>query len=332
MTSLPDLTPDEDTLEPVETWPLARLRALQTERLRWTLRHAYERVPYHKLAFDAARVHPDDFEALGDLARFPFTTSRDLRDTYPFTLVAVPRERIVHIRAASAIGERPAVMAYTQKDTDIRRAVLARSLRAAGVRPGWLVHLADGAPGGNPNCGIEKYGCAVMPVFPGQAGNDVRLIADFMPEVIIASPASLLALRDRLRAAGIDPRQSSFKLGICRARFWTEAARAAIEDAFDMHAVATHGLCGMTGPGGAQECVETKDGLTIWEDHDYPEIIDPRTGRVLRDGEDGELVVTSLTREAMPVIRYRTGEIARLLPGTARTMRRLRGAGLSGEP
>ena len=317
---LSDLTPDEDTLEPVETWPLARLRALQTERMRWTLRHAYERVPYHKRAFDAARVHPDDFESLADLARFPFTTRQDLRDTYPFALFAVPRERIARIRAASDATGKPTVVGYTQKDIDISNAVMARSLRAAGVRPGWLVHVADG---GDLRDGVEQYGCAVVPDFADQAGGDIQRLADFKPEAIIASPGALLALLDQFRAAGIDPRETSFKLGIFGAEPWTPPLRAAIEDGFDMHAVATYGASNIMAPGGAQECVQTKDGLTIWEDHFYPEIINPRTGRVLRDGEQGELVFTSLTREAMPVIRYRTGDITALLPGTARTMRRL---------
>ena len=313
---LPSLTPEEDTLEPVETWPVERLRALQTERMRWTLRHAYERVPHHKLAFDAARVHPDDFESLDDLARFPFTTRQDLHHSYPFALFAVPRERVARIHASSATGK-PTVVGYTQKDIDIANAVMARSLRAAGVRPGWIVH------GPRMRDGVEKYGCAAVPMCDNQAGNEIQLIADFQPQVIITTPSAMLALLARFRAAGIDPRGTSFKLGIIEGEPWTPPLRATIEEAFDMHAVAIAGPSEIMAPGGAQECIETKDGLTIWEDHFYPEIINPRSGQVRRDGEQGELVLTSLTREAMPIIRYRTGDTARLLPGTARTMRRL---------
>ena len=281
-----DLTPDEDTLEPVETWPIERLRALQTDRLRWTLRHAYERVPTHKLAFDAVRIHPDDLDSLADLARFPFTTGRDLRDAYPFGLFAVPRSRIARLEAG------PALIGYTERDIDHWRAVIARSLRAAGLRPGWLVQGDCGL-----RDGIEKYGCAVVP--DGCNG--------LLPEAIITT-------------AGIDPGMTSLRLAIIAGASWT---RSVIEDRFDIHAVAIGDPSGIFGLGVAQECVETKDGLTLWEDHFYPEIINPRTGRVLPDGEEGELVITALTREAMPVIRYRTGTITRLLPGTARTLRRL---------
>ena len=287
--------------------------------MRWTLRHAYERVPHHKLAFDAARVHPDDFESLDDLARFPFTTRQHLRDTYPFALFAVPRERLARIHASATTGK-PTVVGYTQKDIDISNAVLARSLRAAGVRPGWIVHIAHGQ---GVRDGVEKYGCAVMPIPDGQTRSEIQLIADFKPEVIMATPSAMLALLDQFRAAGADPRKTPFKLGIFGAEPCTQAMRAAIEDGFDMHAVTIWAPSEIMAAGAAQECVQTKDGLTIWEDHFYPEIINPRTGRVLRDGEEGELALTSLTREAMPVIRYRTGDTARLLPGTARTMRRL---------
>lgn len=281
-----DLTPDEDTLEPVETWPIDRLRALQTERLRWTLRHAYERVPFHKHAFDAARIHPDDLDSLADLARFPFTTHRDLRAAEPFGLFGVPRARIARLQAT------PRVIGYTDKDIEHWRAMVGRSLRAAGLRPGWLVQ-GDGGM----RDGIEKYGCAVVP--DGCDG--------FQPEAIIT-------------AAGIDPATTGLRLAIIAGEQWS---RSAIEDRFGIHAVAIGDPSGILGLGIAQECVETKDGLTLWEDHFYPEVIDPRTGRVLADGEQGELVITALTREAMPVIRYRTGTITRLLPGTARTMRRL---------
>jgi len=324
---LPDLTPEEDTLEPVETWPVERLRALQTERMRWTLRHAYQQVPHYKQAFDDARVHPDDFETLDDLKRFPFTTKQHLRDNYPFGMFAVPRERVARIHASSGTTGKATVVGYTQRDIDTWSAVVARSIRAAGVRPGWAVQVAYGyglfTGGLGAHYGAEKYGCTVIPMSGGQTERQVQMITDLRPEVIMVTPSYMLAILDQFRAAGIDPRQSSLKVGIFGAEPWTDAMRREIEDAFDMHAVDIYGLSEVMGPGVAQECVETKDGLTIWEDHFYPEIIDPATGRVLPDGEPGELVFTSLTKEAMPVIRYRTRDLTRLLPGTARTMRRM---------
>ncbi|MCC6716572.1 MAG: AMP-binding protein [Acetobacteraceae bacterium] len=324
---LPDLTPAEDTLEPVETWPIARLRALQTERMRWTLRHAYERVPHYKRAFDDARVHPDDFVRLEDLARFPFTTRQDLRDTCPFAMFAVPRERMARIHASSGTTFKPIVVGYTQQDIDTWAAVMARSLRAAGVRAGWAVHAVHGCglfTGGlGAHYGTEKHGCALISSSGGQTGRQVELITDLRPEAIIATPSHILAILEQFRAAGIDPRESSLKVGILGAQPWTNAMRAEIEDAFDMHAVDIYGVSGVMGPGVAQECVEAKDGLHIWEDHFYPEVINPKTGEVLPDGAEGELVFTTLTRAAMPVIRYRTRDLSRLLPGTARTMRRM---------
>ncbi len=323
----PDLTPEEDTLEPVETWPVERLRALQTERMRWTLRHAYQQVPHYKQAFDDARVHPDDFETLDDLKRFPFTTKQDLRDNYPFGMFAVPRQRIARIHASAGTTGKPIVVGYTQRDIDTWAAVVARSIRAAGVRPGWAVQVAYGyglfTGGLGAHYGAEKYGCTVIPMSGGQTERQVQMITDLRPEVIMVTPSTMLAILDQFRAAGIEPRQSSLKVGIFGAEPWTDAMRREIEDAFDMHAVDIYGLSEVMGPGVAQECVETKDGLTVWEDHFYPEIIDPKTDRVLPDGEPGELVFTSLTKEAMPVIRYRTGDFSRLLPGTARTMRRM---------
>ncbi len=322
-----DLRPEEDTLEPVETWPQDRLRALQAERMRWTLRHAWEHVPHYRQAFEDAGVHPDDFERLEDLARFPFTTKQDLRANYPFGMFAVPRERIARIHASSGTTGKPTVVGYTQRDIDTWSAVMARSLRAAGVRPGWAVHVAYGyglfTGGLGAHYGAEKYGCAVIPMSGGQTERQVQLINDFRPEVIMVTPSYMLAILDQFRAAGLDPRESSLKVGVFGAEPWTNAMRQEIEDAFDMHAVDIYGLSEVMGPGVAQECVETKDGLHIWEDHFYPEVIDPKTGRVLPDGEEGELVFTSLTKEAMPVIRYRTRDLTRLLPGTARTMRRM---------
>jgi len=325
--SMQDLTPEEDTLEPVETWPVERLRALQTERMRWSLRHAYERVPHYKRAFDVARVHPDDFETLDDIQRFPFTTKQDLRDNYPFGMFAVPRERIARIHASSGTTGKPTVVGYTQRDIDTWSAVMARSIRAAGVRAGWAVHVAYGyglfTGGLGAHYGAEKLGCAVIPVSGGQTERQVQLITDFRPEAIMVTPSYMLAILDEFRAAGIDPRATSLKVGIFGAEPWTNAMRAEIEQAFGMHAVDIYGLSEVMGPGVAQECVETKDGLHIWEDHFYPEVIDPETGAVLPEGAEGELVFTSLTKEAMPVIRYRTRDLTRLLPGTARTMRRM---------
>jgi len=322
-----DLRPEEDTLEPVETWPVERLRALQVERMRWTLRHAWERVPHYRQAFEDARLHPDDFETLDDLRRFPFTTKQDLRGNYPFGMFAVPRERIARIHASSGTTGKPTVVGYTLRDIETWSGLMARSIRAAGVRPGWAVHVAYGyglfTGGLGAHYGAERHGCAVIPMSGGQTEKQVQLIHDFRPEAIMVTPSYMLALLDGFRAAGLDPRQSSLEVGIFGAEPWTEAMRAEIEDAFDMHAVDVYGLSEVMGPGVAQECVETKDGLTLWEDHFYPEIIDPKTGAVLPDGEEGELVLTSLTKEAMPVIRYRTRDLTRLLPGTARTMRRM---------
>jgi phenylacetate-CoA ligase len=314
-------------LDAIEHASRDEIAALQTERLRATLHHAYANVSAYRAAFDAAGVHPDDFRCLSDLAKFPFTTKHTLRDNYPFGMFAVPREKVARIHASSGTTGKPTVVGYTLKDLDTWARVAARSIYAAGGRPGMAVHVAYGyglfTGGLGAHYGAERLGCTVIPMSGGQTERQVRLIVDFEPDIIMVTPSYMLAILDGFRADGIDPRQTSLKYGIFGAEPWTNAMRADIESSFDMHAVDIYGLSEVMGPGVAQECVETKDGLHIWEDHFYPEIIDPETGRVLPDGEPGELVFTSLTKEAMPVIRYRTRDLTRLLPGTARSMRRM---------
>ncbi|RMH71526.1 MAG: phenylacetate--CoA ligase [Actinomyces sp.] len=322
-----DLTPDPATLDPIEIASRDEIEALQLERLRWSLHHAYEHVPFYRRSFDEAGVHPDELTDLSDLARFPFTTKEDLRAHYPFGMFAVPRDRVVRIHASSGTTGRATVVGYTRHDLDVWADVVARSIRAAGGRPGHMVHVAYGyglfTGGLGAHAGAERLGCTVVPVSGGMTPRQVQLICDFEPDVIMVTPSYMLAILDEFRAQGRDPRATSLKVGIFGAEPWTDAMRAEIEDAFDMHAVDIYGLSEVIGPGVANECVETKDGLHIWEDHFYPEIIDPETGAVLPDGERGELVFTSLTKEAFPVIRYRTRDLTRLLPGTARTMRRM---------
>ena len=322
-----DLTPRKEDLDPIEIASRDEISALQRERLRRTLRHAYERVPHYRRAFDAAGVHPDDFRDLADLAKFPFTTKDDLRANYPFGLFAVPREQVVRIHASSGTTGKPTVVGYTQRDIDTWSDVVARSIRASGGRPGMIVHVAYGyglfTGGLGAHYGAERLGCTVIPVSGGMTERQVQLIRDFEPDIIMVTPSYMLAILDEFRARGLDPRATSLRIGIFGAEPWTNAMRAEIEDAFDMHAVDIYGLSEVIGPGVANECVETKDGLHVWEDHFYPEIVDPATGAVLPDGEKGELVFTSLTKEAMPVIRYRTRDLTRLLPGTARSMRRM---------
>jgi phenylacetate-CoA ligase len=323
-----DLTPDPATLDPIETAPAEELQALKLSRLQQTLNAAYERVPHHRQAFDAAGVHPDDCHTLADLARFPFTVKTDLRDTYPFGMFAVPREQISRIHASSGTTGKPTVVGYTADDVDMWAEVVARSLRAAGVRPGMRVHVAYGyglfTGGLGVHYGAERLGCTVIPVSGGMTERQVQLITDLEPDVILVTPSYMLAILDEMRRQGIDPRSTSLKVGVFGAEPWTEAIRREVEDALDMHAVDIYGLSEVLGPGVSQECVETKDGLHIWEDHFHPEVIDPKTGEVLPDGEVGELVFTSLTKQAMPVIRYRTRDLTRLLPGTARPgMRRM---------
>ncbi|MFH9725214.1 phenylacetate--CoA ligase PaaK [Streptomyces sp. NPDC017254] len=303
------------------------LAALQLERLRATLRHAYENVDHYRRSFDAAGVTPDDCRTLADLARFPFTTKADLREHYPFGMFAVDQSRIRRIHASSGTTGRPTVVGYTDGDLDMWADVVARSLRAAGARPGHKVHVAYGyglfTGGLGAHYGAERLGCTVIPASGGMTARQVQLIQDFRPEIIMVTPSYMLTLLDEFERQGVDPRSTSLKVGVFGAEPWTEAMRKEIEEAFAIDAVDIYGLSEVIGPGVAQECVETKDGLHIWEDHFYPEIVDPFTGEVLPDGEEGELVFTSLTKEAMPIVRYRTRDLTRLLPGTARVFRRM---------
>jgi phenylacetate-CoA ligase len=322
-----DLAPSPADLEPIETASRDELAALQLERLRWSLRHGYENVPFYRGAFDAAGIHPDDCTSLDDLRRFPFTTKADLRDNYPFGMLAVPREQVLRIHASSGTTGRPTVVGYTRRDVDTWADVCARSIRAAGARAGDRVHVAYGyglfTGGLGAHYGAERLGCTVIPVSGGMTERQARLIVDFEPDVIMVTPSYMLAIVDELEAQGVDPRKTSLKVGIFGAEPWTEDMRREMEERLDMHAVDIYGLSEVIGPGVSSECVEAKDGLHVWEDHFYPEIVDPETGEVLSEGERGELVFTSLTKEAMPVVRYRTRDLTRLLPGTARTMRRM---------
>jgi len=322
-----DLGPAPGDLDPIETAPRTEIAALQLERLRWTLRHAYDNVPLYRRKFDEAGVRPQDCRTLADLGHFPFTTKQDLRDSYPFGMFAVPRERIARIHASSGTTGQPTVVGYTTRDISTWSEVMARSIRAAGGRPGDRVHVAYGyglfTGGLGAHYGAERLGCAVIPVSGGMTERQVRLICDFEPDVIMVTPSYMLTILDELERQGVDPRSTSLKVGIFGAEPWTEDMRREVETRLDMHAVDIYGLSEVMGPGVSQECVETKDGLHIWEDHFYPEVIDPGEGTVLPDGEKGELVFTSLTKEALPVIRYRTRDLTRLLPGTARTMRRM---------
>ncbi|MFE8975694.1 phenylacetate--CoA ligase PaaK [Streptomyces cyaneofuscatus] len=314
-------------LDAAEQLSRADLEALQLERLRTTLRHAYENVPFYRAAFDAAGLRPEDCRTLADLARFPFTAKADLRDNYPFGMFAVPETDVRRIHASSGTTGRPTVVGYTERDLDTWADVVARSIRAAGGRPGHKVHVAYGyglfTGGLGAHYGAERLGCTVIPASGGMTARQVRLIQDFRPEIIMITPSYMLTLLDEFERQGVDPRTTSLKVGIFGAEPWTEAMRREIEDRFAIDAVDIYGLSEVMGPGVAQECVETKDGLHIWEDHFYPEVVDPFTGEVLPDGEEGELVFTSLTKEAMPVIRYRTRDLTRLLPGTARNFRRM---------
>ena len=322
-----DLSPRPGDLEPIETASRDEIAALQLERLKWSLKHAYDNVALYRARFDQAGVHPDDLKTLADLARFPFTTKADLRDTYPFGMFAVPREKITRIHASSGTTGKPTVVGYTARDIDTWADLAARSIRASGGRAGDIVHIAYGyglfTGGLGAHYGAERLGCTVVPVSGGMTERHVTLITDFKPRVIMVTPSYMLSILDEFHRAGIDPRESSLKVGIFGAEPWTNAMRREIEEAFDMHAVDIYGLSEVMGPGVANECVETKDGLHIWEDHFYPEIIDPATGAVLPDGEMGELVFTTLTKEGLPIIRYRTRDLTRLLPGTARSMRRM---------
>ncbi len=313
--------------EPIETASVDELRSLQTERLLATVRNAYDNIDHYTRSFGEAGVHPDDITSLDDLARLPFLVKDDLRNAYPFGMFAVPREELVRVHASSGTTGKPTVVGYTAADIDTWATVVARSLYAAGGRPGDLLHNSYGyglfTGGLGAHYGGEKLGCTVVPFGGGQTERQVQLITDFGPRLITVTPSYCLNLIDEMERLGIDPKASSLEVGIFGAEPWTEGMRAEIEERLGIDAVDIYGLSEVIGPGVAQECVETKDGLTIWEDHFYPEIIDPETGEVLPDGEEGELVITSLTKEALPVIRYRTRDITTLLPGTARTMRRL---------
>ena len=314
-------------LDPIERASIDELRSLQLERLRWSLQRAYDRVPHYREKFDAAGVHPRDLHALEDLTRFPFTAKADLRATYPFGMFAVPREEVVRIHASSGTTGKPTVVGYTQSDIDTWSLLVARSIRAAGARRGDIVHISYGyglfTGGLGAHYGAEKLGLTVVPFGGGQTERQVQLIRDFAPDIIMVTPSYMLAIADEFQRQGQDPRSCSLRIGIFGAEPWTNEMRREIETRTDLDAVDIYGLSEVMGPGVANECLETKDGPTIWEDHFYPEIIDPDTGRPLPDGEFGELVLTSLTKEALPVIRYRTRDLTRLLPGTARTMRRM---------
>jgi phenylacetate-CoA ligase len=314
-------------LEPVEKAPLAELRRLQLERLKWSLHHAYDKVPHYRKKFDAAGVKPDDCRTLADLAKFPFTTKADLRETYPFGMFAVPMDKVVRIHASSGTTGKPTVVGYTAKDIDTWSNLMARSIRAAGARPGDKVHVAYGyglfTGGLGAHYGAERLGLVTIPLSGGMTERQVQLIEDFKPEIIMVTPSYMLAIADEMERQGLDPRKSSLRIGIFGAEPWTNEMRKSIEARTSLSAIDLYGLSEVMGPGVAQECAETKDGLTIWEDHFFPEIVDPQSGKVLPEGEMGELVFTSLTKEALPVVRYRTRDLTRLLPGTARTMRRM---------
>ena len=314
-------------LDPIETASRDALQALQLERLRWSLGHAYQGNARYRAKFDAAGVHPDDLKTLADLARFPFTTKADLRDAYPLGFFAVPEDQLSRIHASSGTTGKPTVVGYTRKDIETWSRVVARSIYAAGGRPGMKAHIAYGyglfTGGLGAHYGAEALGCTVIPMSGGQTEKQVQLIQDIRPEIIMVTPSYMLSILDEFRRQGVDPAKSSLRIGIFGAEPWTGAMRDEIERAFAIDAVDIYGLSEVMGPGVAAECAETKDGLTIWEDHFYPEIIDPHSGAVLPDGEEGELVFTSLSKEAMPIVRYRTRDLTRLLPGSGRTMRRM---------
>ncbi len=314
-------------LEAIEKAPLAELRKLQLQRLQWSLHHAYEHVPHYRKKFDAAGIKPEDCRTLADLQKFPFTTKADLRETYPFGMFAVPMDKIVRIHASSGTTGKPTVVGYTAKDIDTWTQVMARSIRAAGAQPGMKVHVAYGyglfTGGLGAHYGAERLGLAVIPLGGGMTERQVQLIADFKPEIIMVTPSYMLAIADEMERQGLDPKQSSLRIGIFGAEPWTHEMRKQIEARTSLAAIDIYGLSEVMGPGVAQECIETKDGLTVWEDHFLPEIVDPESGKPLPEGEPGELVFTSLSKEALPIIRYRTRDLTRLMPGTARTMRRM---------
>ena len=322
-----DLTPDRASLDPIEIASRDEITALQLERLQWTVRHAYDNVPLYRRKFDAVGVHPDDIKSLSDVAKLPFTTKEDLREAYPFDMMAVPMDQVARIHASSGTTGKPTVVGYTKTDVDNWASLVARSIRASGGRPGHKVHVAYGyglfTGGLGAHYGAEQMGCTVIPVGGGMTQRQVQLIVDFKPEIIMVTPSYLLAIADEFERQNIDPRSTSLQVGIFGAEPWTNAMRSEIESRFDMHGVDIYGLSEVMGPGVANECVETKDGLYIWEDHFLPEIIDTESGDTLEDGTKGELVFTSLTKEALPIIRYRTKDLTTLRPGVARSMRRM---------
>jgi phenylacetate-CoA ligase len=316
-----------DHLEHIEKASVDELRHLQLERLKWTLRHAYDSVPHYRKKFDAHGVRPDELKRLEDLARFPFTTKQDLRENYPFGMFAVPMEKIVRVHASSGTTGKPTVVGYTKGDIHTWALVMARSIRAAGGRSSDKIHVAYGyglfTGGLGAHYGGEALGACVIPLGGGMTERQVQLINDFKPDIIMVTPSYMLAIADEFERQGLDARRSSLRVGIFGAEPWTEGMRQEIESRMGLTAVDIYGLSEVMGPGVAQECIETKDGLTIWEDHFYPEIVDPATGELMPDGHSGELAFTSLTKEALPVVRYRTRDLTALLPGTARTMRRM---------
>ncbi len=320
-------TPTPESLEPIERASIDELRALQLDRLQATVRRSYANVPHYRKALTAAGVHPDDIRQLSDISRLPFTSKSDLRENYPFGMFAVPRQQVSRIHASSGTTGKATVVGYTKADIDTWAKLMARSLRAGGVRPGDRVHVAYGyglfTGGLGAHYGAEVLGCTVIPVSGGMTERQVTLIRDFEPDVIMVTPSYMLAIVDEMERQGIDPATTSLQVGVFGAEPWTNEMRAELERRLDLHAVDIYGLSEVMGPGVAMECVETKDGLHVWEDHFYPEVIDPITGDVVPDGQEGELVFTSLTKEAMPIIRYRTRDLTRLLPGTARPMRRI---------
>jgi phenylacetate-CoA ligase len=319
--------PQPGELEAIERASRDELQALQLDRLRWSLRHAYDNVAHYRRAFDEAGVHPDQLKTLADLAKFPFTEKKALRDNYPFGMFAVPREQVVRVHASSGTTGKPTVVGYTRRDIDTWANVVARSIRAAGGRPGDMVHIAYGyglfTGGLGAHYGAERLGCTVVPMSGGQTEKQVQLIQDFQPSIIMVTPSYMLNIVEEFKRQGLDPARSSLRVGIFGAEPWTDAMRKEIEEQAGIDAVDIYGLSEVMGPGVASECIESKDGPVIWEDHFYPEIIDPDTGEVLPDGEEGELVFTSLSKEALPIVRYRTRDLTRLLPPTSRSMRRM---------
>ena len=324
---MPVKQPRPGDLDPIETASRDEVAALQLERLRWSLQHAYDNVPHYRAKFDAKGVHPSDLKTLADIAKFPFTTKADLRDNYPFGLFAVPREKVARVHASSGTTGKPTVVGYTLGDIDRWADLVARSIRAAGGRPGDIVHVAYGyglfTGGLGAHYGAERAGCTVIPMSGGQTEKQVQLIQDFKPDIIMVTPSYSLVIAEEFARQGVAPEDISLKVGIFGAEPWGEGMRGQIERSLGLDAVDIYGLSEVMGPGVASECIESKDGPVIWEDHFYPEIVNPETGEPVADGEEGELVFTSLTKEALPIIRYRTRDLTRLLPPTSRSFRRM---------